>query len=131
MKIVQHLLQLQELELGSWASSPAARREAETLRREVPETILGHYDRLVARGKKAVAFVRNGVCSGCQMRLPSGLYAKLLRDDDLCVCDNCARYLALAPEPPAVAAVAAVPALKRPIRRRQSASATKLEAVAA
>jgi len=29
------------------------------------------------------------------------LSAKLLRDDDVCVCENCARYLKLAPAEPA------------------------------
>jgi hypothetical protein len=118
MKIIQQLLELQGVELGSRAGSPVARREGELLRREIPEPILGHYDRLVSRGKKAVAVVRRGVCSGCQMRLPSGIYANLLRDDDICVCDNCARYLMLAPEEDAPPAPPAPPAPKRAARRR-------------
>lgn len=126
MKIIELLVRLQELDFGPGASSPGTRREAETLRQQVPAPILGHYDRLVARGKKAVAMVRHEVCTGCQMRLPSGVYAKLLRDDDLCVCDNCARYLMLTPQPPPTEAAATPAARKRTPRRRPAATA-KLE----
>lgn len=131
MKVLEILLQLQDLELGPRADSPAARREAEALRRQVPVPILGHYDRLVTRGKKAVALVRHGVCTGCQMKLPSGLYAKLLRNDDVCVCDNCARYLVMAPEPPPPAETASAPAPKRAPRKRRNPAAPKLAAVGA
>jgi hypothetical protein len=125
MKIIEQLFRLQELELGPPTGTPAAKREAETLRAGLLPTVLGHYERLVARGKKAVALVRRGVCGGCQMQLPSGLSAALLRDDDLCVCENCARYLKLAPPEP----VAPPTAPKRPARRRRAAQ--PLEPVAA
>jgi hypothetical protein len=131
MKVLQVLLQLQELEMGPRAGSPESRREAEALRREVPAPILGHYDRLVTRGKKAVAYVRHGVCTGCQMQLPSGLYAKLLRDDDVCVCDNCARYLVVAPETPPPPAAKPAPAPKRAPRKRSPAARKKTAAVSA
>ena len=121
MKILQQLLELQELDLGPRAGSPAVRREAELLRGQVPGPILGHYHRLVSRGKKAVAIVRRGVCTGCQMQVPSGIHANLMRDDDLCICDNCARYLMLAPgeETPLVPPAPPVP--KRAPRRRAAA----------
>lgn len=108
--------------MGPRAGSPETRREAEALRREVPVPILGHYDRLVSRGKKAVAYVRHGVCTGCRMQLPSGLYAKLLRDDDLCVCDNCARYLVVAPETPPPTAAESAPAAHAPARTQRKRS---------
>lgn len=131
MRIIEQLFRLQELELGPAAATAAVKREIEALRAEVDlmPVVLGHYDRLVGRGKKAVALVRHGVCTGCQMQLPSGLYAKLLRDDDVCVCENCARYLKLAQaDPPAVQAKP-LAAAKRIIRRRRAAPA--VEAVAA
>jgi len=120
MRIIEQLCRLQELELGPAAGTAVARCEAEIIRADVMPVVLGHYDRLVARGKKAVALVRHGVCTGCQMQLPSGLHAKLLRDDDVCVCENCARYLKLAPVEPAPAeAKPPVPA-KRLVRRRRA-----------
>ena len=132
MRIIEQLVRLQELELGPAAGTAATRREAEALRAEVIEVmpvVLGHYERLVSRGKKAVALVRHGVCTGCQMQLPSGLHAKLLRDDDLCVCENCARYLKLAPPDPAPAAAKPPVPAKRLVRRRRTPPA--LHAVAA
>lgn len=129
MRIIEQLLRLQELELGTAAGTPAAKREATALRADVAPVVLGHYDRLVSRGKKAVALVRRGVCTGCQMQLPSGLSAKLLRDDDVCVCENCARYLKLAPPEPAADVAKSAVSTKRPVRRRRAA--VPLEAVAA
>ena len=129
MRIIEQLVRLQELELGPAAGTAATRREAEALRAEVMPVVLGHYERLVSRGKKAVALVRHGVCTGCQMQLPSGLHAKLLRDDDLCVCENCARYLKLAPPDPAPAAAKPPVPAKRLVRRRRTPPA--LHAVAA
>ena len=64
------------------------------------------------------------------MQLPSGLSAKLLRDDDVCVCENCARYLKLAPADPAPAVTKPPVPAKRLVRRRRAA-APALEAVPA
>jgi predicted nucleic acid-binding Zn-ribbon protein len=66
----------------------------------VPPQIVAHYDRLVARGKKGVAIVRNQVCTGCHMRLPIGTINTLMQGHDIQLCDSCGRYLVLAePEP--------------------------------
>ena len=40
------------------------------LRSRIPPPILGHYDRLMVRGKKGIIAVRNQVCTGCHMKLP-------------------------------------------------------------
>lgn len=128
MKIIERLFELQELEIGPKADSPASRRAAAAIRQEIPPTVLGHYDRLMARGKKGVALVRHGVCCGCQMRLASGAYAALLRDTDICVCDNCARYLLLAPEETRATAAPAAAPPKPAARKRQT---RVLESVAA
>jgi hypothetical protein len=65
------------------------------LRAKVPPQILAHYDRLVARGKKGVALVRNQVCTGCHMRLPIGTINTLMQGNDIQLCDTCGRYLCL------------------------------------
>ncbi|HOK76804.1 MAG TPA: C4-type zinc ribbon domain-containing protein [Verrucomicrobiota bacterium] len=98
MKVIQRLYELQELELGGAKDSPEAKLRIESIRKETPEPIMGHYDRLLARGKRAVAMVRHGVCTGCRIKLPSGSYAALIRDDDISMCENCGRYLLLSPE---------------------------------
>jgi predicted nucleic acid-binding Zn-ribbon protein len=98
MKAIALLFELQTLEAAPDSSQHRARVDG--LRREVPAPILAHYDRLVQRGKRGVALVRRGVCTGCQMRLATGIHAALVRDEDITMCDTCARYLLLAPEAP-------------------------------
>ncbi len=108
--------------MGSQSASPEARQLISMIRKEVPEPILGHYDRLLARGKKGVAQVRKGVCSGCQMRLASGSYATLLRDDDIAMCDTCGRYMLLVPESPVAATSAPSQKPTKPRGRRKKAA---------
>jgi predicted nucleic acid-binding Zn-ribbon protein len=95
--VLQNLLKLQALDFKEVAESDAAGKAAE-LRATIPQPILGHYDRLVARGKKGVALVRNQTCTGCHMRLPIGTINTLLHGLDIQLCDSCGRYLYL-PEP--------------------------------
>lgn len=96
--IMLKLLKLQSLEFDRQPSA-AEEKEIEQLRTEVPEPILGHYSRLIARGKKGVAVIRNQVCSGCQMRLPIGVITTLMRNEDIQLCDSCGRYLYLPDTP--------------------------------
>src|SRR5437763_15603945 len=93
-KIIQKLVKLQALEFGEISSKTMASEVAE-LRTLIPPTILGHYDRLAVRGKKALAVVRNQVCSGCHMRLPIGTINTMMQGHDLQLCDSCGRYLYL------------------------------------
>ena len=115
-EIIRNLVKLQALEFGEISSKSLASQVAE-LRTLIPQAILGHYDRLAVRGKKALAVVRNQVCSGCHMRLPIGTINTMLQGHDLQLCDTCGRYLYL-PEPPEgqaseiVVAAAAKPASK-------------------
>lgn len=88
------LLKLQALEFDETKESNADAQIAE-LRQRIPPTILGHYDRLAARGKKGVAVVRNQVCTGCHMRLPIGTINTLMQGQDIQLCDTCGRYLYL------------------------------------
>ncbi len=105
-EIMEQLFQLQQAETGAAANTPESEQRIEGLRKVIPEPILGHYDRLRARGKTGVAMVRAGVCGGCHMRLASGVHAALIRADDLIICDSCGRYLKAAPEAPAAPVVA-------------------------
>jgi len=95
--LMQNLLKLQALEFDEPASQDSDARKAE-LRALIPPQIMGHYDRLVARGKKGVAVVRNQVCTGCHMRLPIGTINTLMQGQDIQLCDTCGRYLYL-PDP--------------------------------
>ncbi|HEY5911933.1 MAG TPA: C4-type zinc ribbon domain-containing protein [Verrucomicrobiae bacterium] len=92
--LLQNLLKLQALEFNETAEKDAPAR-IEELRKAIPLPILGHFDRLVTRGKKGVAVVRNQVCSGCHMRLPIGTINTLMQAQDIQLCDTCGRYLYL------------------------------------
>ncbi len=111
--VMQHLWQLQTLEFSS-DDMAAPSPEIESLRDKIPPQVLGHYERLRARGKKGVALVQNGVCTGCHMRLPTGVVATLYQEKDIQLCDNCGRYLKLASE----AAPVAPPVAKKTTTRK-------------
>ncbi|MBU6402270.1 MAG: hypothetical protein KGS61_18280 [Verrucomicrobia bacterium] len=97
--LIGTLVSLQTLELGPSSDSPENQASITRLRQKVPAQILGHYDRLMQRGKKGVSVVRHGVCSECHMRLASGTHAQLMRLEDIIICDSCGRYLFPADEP--------------------------------
>lgn len=68
----------------------------ESLRANFPLNVLLQHDRLRARGRRSLAEVRNGVCSGCHMSLPSGTMLDVRRESALVKCDYCGRFLFLA-----------------------------------
>src|SRR5579872_1164222 len=126
--LILNLLKLQSLDFHEPGDVSESQRAE--LRNSVPPPILAHYDRLVARGKKGVAVVRNQVCTGCHMRLPIGTINTLMQHADIQLCDTCGRYLHLAPEPapaPAPSAAAADPETKparKPRKKKSPAPAT-------
>lgn len=67
----------------------------QSLRSKILPGILAHHDALCAKGKRSLAAVRHGVCSGCHMALASGNLNALARGDELRRCGNCGRYLYL------------------------------------
>jgi predicted nucleic acid-binding Zn-ribbon protein len=93
--LLTNLLKLQAIDFAE-TSDKDAEVQREELRSHVPQPILAHYDRLVARGKKGIAMVRNQVCTGCHMRLPIGTINTLMQGQDIQLCDTCGRYLVLA-----------------------------------
>jgi len=97
-KIIDNLLKLQSLEFDEQVEADTEKRIAE-LRAKIPVPVLGHYDRLMARGKKGVAAVRNQVCTACHMHVPRGVVLTLMHGDDVQLCENCGRYLYLPEQP--------------------------------
>ena len=120
MHAVMHaLLDLQKLEFGADADSAATKAAAEKLRAAVPPQILGHYDRLRARGKKGLALVReNKVCVECHMQVPIGTVITIMKGEDIQLCGNCGRYLYVAEKAPEAAPEPA-PAAAKPKRGRK------------
>jgi len=93
-ELLQNLIKLQSLEFGEIKEKNADAIITE-LRGKIPPQIIAHYDRLLARGKKGVAAVRNQVCTGCHMRVPIGVVTTLMHDTDIQICESCGRYLYL------------------------------------
>ncbi len=98
-ELLQNLVKLQSLQFGNGKDPKVAGAMAE-LRGKIPVQILGHYDRLVAHGKKGVAAVHGQVCSGCHMQVPLGVVMTLRHGEDIQLCENCGRYLYLLPAVP-------------------------------
>ena len=96
-ELFQNLVKLQSLEFSDDRDAQAEATMA-ALRALIPAQILGHYDRLVARGKKGVAALRGQVCTGCHMQVPLGVVMTLRHGQDIQLCENCGRYLYLPAE---------------------------------
>jgi predicted nucleic acid-binding Zn-ribbon protein len=111
---LQNLVRLQSLEFGDDKSAQVEESMA-ALRAGIPPQILGHYDRLVARGKKGVAAVRGQVCSGCHMQVPLGVVMTLRHGQDIQLCENCGRYLYLPAETEAAAMESAI--ARKPVKK--------------
>jgi predicted nucleic acid-binding Zn-ribbon protein len=108
--VVENLLALQKLALQHKNHSVEQEKEIDALRKNVPESVLIQFDRWMARGRKAVAVVSNGVCAECHLGLTIGTIGALTFGDEIQRCGNCGRFLYLpedepvsspAPEPPA------------------------------
>jgi hypothetical protein len=108
--ILQNLLKLQALDFGETTAKNVEAQTAE-LRGNIPQPIIGHYERLRIRGKKGIAVVRNQVCTGCHMHVPIGQINMLMRDEDVQLCESCGRYLYL-PDPAETEALALVETAK-------------------
>lgn len=121
---VTTLLKLQAFDFKE-SSDKISEAQRTEIRNSIPQPILAHYDRLVARGKKGVAVVRNQVCTGCHMRLPIGTINTLMQNHDIQICDSCGRYLSLeVVETPAAPSVAeAKPQIKPAPKRKRKALA--------
>lgn len=94
-KIMEHLLALQNLHFNAPKLSPTVLAKVRQRRAEVPSPVLAHFERLTARGKRGVAIVRDGICTECHLRITTGKLASLSTNKDICLCDNCGRYLYL------------------------------------
>lgn len=111
---VRSLLELAELEeqLAALGRKPGERADVasriELLRARLPAGVLGVHDQMRAKGRRSVAEVRHGVCSGCHLALGLGNVAAA-RGGELRRCGNCGRYVFLAGEETAHPAVPAPP----------------------
>jgi len=122
--IMKNLLALQDLEFGK-SSNKENEAAIAGLRGKIPAQILGHYDRLMVRGKKGIAAVQKQVCTGCHMKLTLAVVMTLKHGTDIQLCESCGRYLYLPEGYQSVeeAEAAAAEAKPKKTTRRRAAAA--------
>jgi predicted nucleic acid-binding Zn-ribbon protein len=77
------------------------------LAREIPPKTLEQYEQVaISRRGVAVAQARDGLCSGCHVRLRPMVYAEVRHNSGLVQCDHCQRFLYFVPPPQPEAAPA-------------------------
>jgi predicted nucleic acid-binding Zn-ribbon protein len=122
-KIMEQLLALQSLVLGPHPVVAELETEVRERRTQIPPAILGRFDGLVHRGKKAVALVRNGVCSECHLRVSLGTLARLSHTSEVHTCDNCGRFLLVSPTEDVVVSGLVKKRKRKPAPAKASAAA--------
>ncbi|MCE0523826.1 MAG: hypothetical protein LV480_13040 [Methylacidiphilales bacterium] len=103
----------------SWSSSTY--KEIEELRKRIPTSILGHYDRLRLRGKESVAPVRRDVCGACHLQIPRGVVLHMQGSHEMGICDHCSAFIYL-PEPEAVDWQESPQAKRLPSKRQKTSA---------
>jgi len=95
---VEKLLSVQSQLKRLPLNSPERAAILKTLSATIPAALLAHFLRLIAQGRNGVTVVRHGVCSGCHLRVASGIVAAMRKPNELHLCENCGSYLLLASE---------------------------------
>ena len=95
---IQTLFEAQQILQRHPAGSPERLAIVQQLNAEVPAPLLAHFLRIASQGRPGVALVRNGVCSGCHIRVPAAVVHALVRADDVHLCEHCSAYLLLPAE---------------------------------
>ena len=116
-ELIENLVKLQTLQFAETTDAAAEKQIAE-LRAKIPPPIHAHYARLVERGKKGVAAVRNQICTGCHVQVPRATVITLMHGDDIQLCESCGRYLYL----PEATETKTVPRKKAPPAKKNKKS---------
>jgi len=65
----------------------------ESLRGQISQETLAHYDKLFAKFGRAIAPVDQGVCYGCFIQLPTIFVQESRENEGLEICPKCRRFL--------------------------------------
>jgi predicted nucleic acid-binding Zn-ribbon protein len=84
-------LEAREKELDAGIARLRGIRDAATP--GIEPRLLAQYEKIAARSWPAVVFVRNEVCGGCKMDIPSQSFIEILRGERVVICGNCRRIL--------------------------------------
>lgn len=69
------------------------KEERTRLREDIPAAHLERFDRLVARGRSAVATLQGTTCSACNFNSPPQVVIEINRGSRVHACRNCGRFL--------------------------------------
>jgi predicted nucleic acid-binding Zn-ribbon protein len=77
-------------------------QQRDALRREVTDTSLAHYDRVMRQRKTAIAEARDSKCQACYVMLRPQTWQELKTNEQMITCSSCGRILYYDPahEPP-------------------------------
>jgi mannitol/fructose-specific phosphotransferase system IIA component (Ntr-type) len=91
------LSKLQDIEIKKRKASKKQRTmlqdQANLIREELDQSLLGRFDRLMERYGFAVAEVEGGVCQGCNINVSTGMRASIEGSNDIFICENCGKFL--------------------------------------
>lgn len=66
------------------------------LRSTIPAALLEEYDEIRRKkGGRGIAAIRNGLCEGCRVAVPTGVIQQVRRGDALIRCGSCGRILCM------------------------------------
>ncbi|HJX32398.1 MAG TPA: hypothetical protein VJ624_11225 [Thermodesulfobacteriota bacterium] len=65
----------------------------EELIKKIPPEVFNHYNRVRARYGRAIAPVRENICLGCFIKIPTQISSREMGNQVLRNCENCGRYL--------------------------------------
>lgn len=60
---------------------------------KIKKPVLSNYEKLKARYKRAIVPVKDDVCLGCFMRIPTALFTRGRSDQEVLLCEGCGRIL--------------------------------------
>lgn len=92
--MIQELDEVQKLGFSFENEGPTKLENArEELLLKINKPLVGMYERLRARYKRAIVPVVDDTCSGCFMKLPTYLITLAQRDEEVISCEGCGRIL--------------------------------------
>ncbi len=65
----------------------------ENIKKTIPEKILKEYTQIKYSKGTAIALIKNGICSGCKMKVSAMTMDQISKNKEKVLCDNCGRIL--------------------------------------
>lgn len=61
--------------------------------KKISKPLLSNYEKLKTRYKRSIVPVKDDVCLGCFMRIPTSLFTRGRSDQEVILCEGCGRVL--------------------------------------